>query len=277
MAIDVTCPGCHTRFQVSEKFAGKQGPCPKCKKVITVPSKKDEVVIHAPEVSGPTDSKGQAVLKPISRKEVRLSTTQIAIIAASVLVVLIVAVVLRIQFQGKDSQELRVLTTLGAILLGPALAYAGYTFLRDDELEPYRGTQILLRALACGLVYAATWGIFWFVFLYLNNWKNVPAPSWQIMAVVVPVMVAIGAVAAQASLDFEIGTGALHYAMYLTSTVLLRLLLGMSAHWNAEPLPPRGTPKAQIQVSPTLEPSSRMIAVLKQATDSNFAAQSWRS
>src|SRR6187401_2984774 len=60
MAIDVTCASCKTRFQVSDKFAGKQGPCPKCKKIITVPTKKDEVVIHVPE-SGPKDSKGVLV------------------------------------------------------------------------------------------------------------------------------------------------------------------------------------------------------------------------
>src|SRR6478752_8449019 len=110
MAIDVTCPACHTRFQVSEKFAGKSGPCPKCKKTIKVPEKKDEVVIHAPEVSGPTDSQGRAVLKPISRTEVRLQVPQIVAIVGSVLVVLIAAVVLRLQFHGKDSQQLRIIT-----------------------------------------------------------------------------------------------------------------------------------------------------------------------
>src|SRR5206468_717565 len=98
MAIDVTCPSCHTRFQVSDKFAGKSGPCPKCKATIKIPDKTQEVVIHAPEVSGPTDSKGQAVLKPIARKEVRLQMPQIVAIIGSVLVVLIVAVVLRMQF-----------------------------------------------------------------------------------------------------------------------------------------------------------------------------------
>jgi hypothetical protein len=259
MAIDVTCPGCHTRFQVSEKFAGKQGPCPKCKKIINVPSKKDEVVIHAPEVSGPVDSKGQAVLKPIARKEVRLSTVQIVIIAVSVLTVLIAAVVLRIQFQGKDSLNLRMITTFGAILLGPPLAFAGYTFLRDDELEPYRGKEILLRSLACGLVYAATWGFLWFVF-----WNLEMTPTWPLMAAAVPVMLGIGAVASQASLDFELGTGALHYSMYLAATVALRLILAMQPHWNADPVPPRrGQQKAEIQVSPIHEPSGRMIAAVK--------------
>src|SRR5690242_8110423 len=100
MAIDVTCPACHTRFQVSEKFAGKSGPCPKCKKTIKVPELKEQVVIHAPEVSGPVDSKGVAVLKPIARTEVRLSMPVIAGIVGSVLVVLITAFALRVAYPG---------------------------------------------------------------------------------------------------------------------------------------------------------------------------------
>src|SRR5262245_6594726 len=37
MPILVTCPGCKAQFNVGEKFAGKQGPCPKCKALITIP------------------------------------------------------------------------------------------------------------------------------------------------------------------------------------------------------------------------------------------------
>lgn len=224
MAIDVTCPGCHTRFQVSEKFAGKSGPCPKCKKIIKVPELKDQVVIHAPEVSGPKDSTGQAVLKPIARKEVRLSTPMIVVIVGSVLAVLVTALVLRAQFPG-GKIPLPVLIA-GAILLAPPLAFAGYTFLRDDELEPYRGLSLLVRLLPCAVVYPLTWGLYWFVFAYLGQ-----TPNWQILVVVVPVVVGIGAVAAQASLDLEFGTAALHYSMYLIATVLLRLIMGMPAHW----------------------------------------------
>jgi hypothetical protein len=126
------------------------------------------------------------------------------------------------------------ITIAGSILLGPLLAFAGYTFLRDDELAPYRGTEVLLRSLACGLAFAAIWGAYWFVFAYLNprppaGWQ----PNWQVMAVVVPVMVALGAVASQASFEFELTTGALHYAMYLAVTVLLRVIImgPKAAHW----------------------------------------------
>src|SRR5205823_1655709 len=106
MAIDVVCTACKTRFQVSEKFAGKSGPCPKCKATIKIPEKAQEVVIHAPEVSGPKDSKGQAVLKPISRTEVRLQTTQIVAIVGATVVVLIAAAILRLQ--PKDVQKVAI-------------------------------------------------------------------------------------------------------------------------------------------------------------------------
>src|SRR3954453_12829477 len=164
MAIDVTCVKCDTRFQVSEKFAGKSGPCPKCKATIKIPEAKDQVVIHAPEVSGPKDTTGQPVFKPIARVETKLTTPQIAIIVGSVLVVLIVAFVLRVQFHGKNVPQL--ITMLGSVLLGPPLAFAAYTFLRDDELEPFRGKEVLLRSLACGLAFAAVWGAYCLIFTY---------------------------------------------------------------------------------------------------------------
>jgi hypothetical protein len=57
-------------------------------------------------------------------------------------------------------------------------------------------------------------------------------PNWFVVGGAVAVMVGIGAVAAQASLDLEFGTAALHYSMYLVTTVLLRLIMGMQPHWN---------------------------------------------
>jgi len=230
MAIDVTCIKCHTRFQVSEKFAGKSGPCPKCKSTIKIPELKDQVVIHSPEVVGDKTATGQPVFKPIARTEVKLTTPQIALIVGSVLVVLIAAVVLRVQFHGKHVPQL--ITILGAVLLGPPLAFATYTFLRDDELEPSRGTEVLVRSLACGLVFAAIWGAYWLIFLYFNDWKPLKAPpSWQIMAVVVPVMMAIGAFAAQASFELEVTTGALQYAAYLATILILRLIMNLDPRW----------------------------------------------
>jgi hypothetical protein len=229
MAIDVTCVKCHTRFQVSEKFAGKSGPCPKCKNVIKIPEAKDQVVIHAPEVGGTKTATGQPIFTPIKRTETKLGVPQIAIIVGSVLVVLIAAIILRSQ----PASVKQMMSIIGSVLLGPPLAFAAYTFLRDDELEPYRGTEVLLRSLACGLAFAAIWGAYWLIFAYWYDWKPLPVaePNWQLMAAVVPVMIAAGAFVSQASFELEVTTGALHYGLYFVATVLLRLIMGMDPKW----------------------------------------------
>ena len=49
MSIVVVCPGCRKSFKVSDKFAGKSGPCPNCKRTLQVPTKAEEVKVHAPE------------------------------------------------------------------------------------------------------------------------------------------------------------------------------------------------------------------------------------
>ncbi|MEM7784324.1 MAG: hypothetical protein AAF623_13300, partial [Planctomycetota bacterium] len=82
MAIRVTCTKCHTRFNVSDKFAGQTGPCPKCKASIKIPDKSEEVVISAPKSSGPTDTQGRAIIDPIRRHESKISPIQLTIIGA---------------------------------------------------------------------------------------------------------------------------------------------------------------------------------------------------
>lgn len=228
MAIDITCPGCKTRFQVSEKFAGKQGPCPKCKTVIKIPELKDQVVIHSPELEGPKDSKGQLVLKPILRKETRLSAVQIVAIIGGVVVVLLVALFLRISYAKVPDHEFPLGILIGgAILLAPLLSFAGYTFLRDNELEPYRGIELILRLIPCMIVYPGLWGLFWLVFGYLEFTPQI----WH-YGVAIPILVAIGAFAAHLSLDLEPAQAAFHCGMYLTATVALRLILGLPAAWT---------------------------------------------
>ena len=38
MPIKFECPHCHEALRVKDEFAGKRGPCPKCKKPVTVPA-----------------------------------------------------------------------------------------------------------------------------------------------------------------------------------------------------------------------------------------------
>lgn len=228
MAIDVTCPGCKTRFQVSEKFAGKQGPCPKCKFVIKIPELKDQVVIHTPELEGPKDSKGQLVLKPIARKETRLSAVQIVAIVGVVIAILLVALTLRINYAKVPDHEFPLVILIGgSILLAPLLSFGGYTFLRDSELEPYRGTELILRLIPTSIIYPGLWGLFWLVFGYLEI-----QPELLHYGIAIPIVVAIGAFAAHLSLDLEPAQAAFHCAMYLGATVILRMIMGIPAVWT---------------------------------------------
>jgi cation transport ATPase len=222
MPIPVVCPGCKKRFSVSDKFAGKKGPCPQCKTVIQVPEKGEEVVVHAPEEFGPKDAKGRAVLKPIARKETKVSPLLTGVILLAIVAVLVGAWMLR----SSDGKQPLLLLALGAIALAPPLAWAGYSFLRDDELEPYSGKELSLRILVCSAVYAALWGLVALVTGYVLGGDKVEVLH---MVFIAPVMIGIGTFAAYLSLDLEAGTAAIHCSLYLLVTVTLRLILGLSA------------------------------------------------
>jgi len=129
MPIPVTCPKCHTRFKVSEKFAGQKGPCPKCKEVILVPKLEDEVVISAP-VAGPKDGKGRQILKPIKRKE----------------------------FYVEDKMQMPMwMMVIPMAIVAPLVAYGAYNILKDQEIESFVGQELWLRVLICGAIYALLW------------------------------------------------------------------------------------------------------------------------
>ena len=94
MPIPVICPGCKASFRVSDQFAGKQGPCPKCKAIIKIPAiAAAEVVVHAPEefASGGKDSIGRATAKPIPRPTTKIQAPVVVSIVVSALVTLLVA------------------------------------------------------------------------------------------------------------------------------------------------------------------------------------------
>lgn len=233
MAIHVVCPGCRKAFTVSDQFAGKKGPCPQCKTVITVPTLKEQVTVHAPD-TGPKTAEGRPIFEPIKRKETKLEPIAIFGIVAAVVTTLVIALLVRVN---SPAGVPPMLLGFAAIVLGPPLAFAAYTFLRDQEGEPHRGMALIVRTLACGLVYALLWGAFAFV----PKWAGLDQPLelfWLIM--VIPAMWAVGALAAYASLDLEFGTSAIHYGFYLAITVVL---LGLAGGIGMIAQMPKGRPK----------------------------------
>jgi hypothetical protein len=230
MAILVVCPGCRKRFQVSDQFAGKTGPCPSCKTTIKIPTKSEEVVVHAPELhaGGGKSTTGEIVLKPVSRKDTKFEPTKAAIIVGAVVVVFAAAFFGRGVIPGTEMLN-RLLQGLGLVLVSPALTLAGYTFLRNDELEPYRGKQLALRAGAVAVIYAVLWAAF-----ALSPLREmVTGGELWMWLVVAPPFVVVGGLTALACLDLDFGSGVFHYAFYLVVTIFLGWAAGLGWPWQA--------------------------------------------
>ena len=112
------------------------------------------------------------------------------------------------------------------MVAGP-IVLAGYWFLRNDELEAYQGGELAVRVLICAVVYAALWG--GYALLKAKMFPNAP-PEMYAFALIGPAFVGVGALAALATLDFDFGTGAIHYAFYLLVTVLFCFIIGVPAY-----------------------------------------------
>ncbi|MEM6799736.1 MAG: hypothetical protein AAF589_09495 [Planctomycetota bacterium] len=223
MPITVTCPGCLKRFSVGDQHAGKQGPCPQCKELITIPKLDEQVVIHAPDDGAPKDAKGRSVLKTTKTKDGKFSPIVAGGVGLVSLLVLVVALLARF---GTAPAGLPVLAT-GAVVLGPLLAWAGYGFLRDSELEPYTGNALLVRTLVCGLGFAAGWGAYALLCYQLGGeWPIGSLAPFQ-MLIAAAGAVAAGTLASYASLDLEPTIAGVHCALYLLVTILLRWIMAL--------------------------------------------------
>ncbi len=223
MAITVVCVKCRTRFSVNEKFAGRTGPCPKCKATIRVPTPKEQVKVHGVEEfsSGGRDAAGKLVLKPIARTETKVEPVQVVAIAGAVLGVVVLS-----WLGGGVLARSMVVCTLGLLVISPPLAVAAYTFLRDDEKEPYRGRELLVRAGVCALGYVLLWGAFSYFAVPLLT-----GDLWQWLFIIPPFL-AIGGALPTLSLDLAFGDGVFHYTFYMLVTLGLRWIAGMPWPWS---------------------------------------------
>jgi len=223
MAILVVCNGCHARFQVSEQFAGKSGPCPKCKKVIQIPKLSEtEVKFHdvASFGKGGRNAEGKLVLKPIARSETKLGPLAMLGFAAVALVVMGIAWI-----AGNAVSKSMVLRAVGLLAVAPPVIIGTYWFLRDDEREPYEGKSLWLRAGICALVYVSMWGVYGYVAP-----RVLTGDIWNWLFVAPPFLIT-GALVALATLDLDFGSGFFHYSCFVLVSMVLRWAAGMGWLW----------------------------------------------
>lgn len=219
MAINVVCPGCQSRFAVSEKFAGKTGPCPKCKQPITIPTPAaKEVVIHEPEPAIPTAPGSKPVTIPFRRVDKPVTTLTWVLLGAGAVVTMVTAWMIGRSWQPDPPPDW--LLACGGYLVAIPCVALGYAAIRDRELEPYQGLGLLTRVAICAAVYGSIWLA-----------KGVlPAEStaemWQWLYLG-PLFVFPGALAAYAAFDFDWGAATLHFSFYGLVTALLRWLAGL--------------------------------------------------
>lgn len=230
MPIQVTCSKCKKSFHVSEKFAGKEGPCPSCKAKIKIPdAPAPEIVIHEEAPVGASAVKvggsggaGARSTRPIARKETALNPVSIVLGVVGVAVVVVVAYILR------DTLKANLfLRAIGLALTSIPIARGGYAFLREEELEPHQGLVLWIRSAICGLLYAALWGAMHFVLPLF-------ASDAYAFAALVPagLALAVGGGIAFASLDLDYGNGFIHCCFFTLTSLALGYLIGLDMPWT---------------------------------------------
>lgn len=220
MPIAVVCSSCKTRFNVSEKFAGQTGPCPKCKKPLTVPKVEAAAVqIHEPESTAVTSAGGLVPTKPLPKRDRPVSTTSLLISGGIALAAAAAAFAAR--FVWGPAAAPPWLLGVGAFTVAVPSVLIGYAMVRNRDLEPYRGRPLLLRAMMCATVYAGLWGVHGFLP------PEAMQEMWQWLFLG-PLFFAVGGLAALASLELDWGPAFVHFSLYVLVTVTLRWLAGFA-------------------------------------------------
>lgn len=222
------------RFQVSDKFAGKSGPCPNCKEQIKVPEKDEEVVIHAPDDGAPKDRTGQSVLKPLERTETDVTRKGLLSTIGGVLAAVVVAIGLRVSgfFAVPEDGGFNAMQIGGMIFcciaLAPPLVWSGYSFVRDSELEPYVGQELRNRTLILSAILAALWLLYAFIPSYVLDLQHASEMSFMAFGIIFIIMLGIGAVASAELFELEFIGGLAHSGLYLLAILVLALISGIS-------------------------------------------------
>ena len=227
MAIDVTCPGCFKRFQVSDRYAGMKGPCPSCNVIINIP--KDKLRIAEPDEfeSGGKTMKGRAVLKPIGRQVAVIGGREWGLTALCIVGVFGLALLVGHFHQYIGLWGVRTIALLGTGGVAFGTVIFGYILLRSgDELEYYEGPDLYQRAGFCAGAYTLLWVLFEGIVSYLGA-----QGSFVLWIYLVPFLV-LSIIAAMALFDLDISMGTAHYFIFFFAIIFLRWAIHYGWLWG---------------------------------------------
>jgi len=221
MAIDVICTGCHKRFQVSDQFAGKKGPCPGCQTIIEIPKLEDVVVVHERER---TSTGAPAKLDSIKRQ--RTTASKLELFAALITLTLGLTVTIVGCFvRPEDSTAPGILiSALAGCFFGIGTSLLGYIVLRNPELEIVNDRKTILKAGGIGIMYAFIWRL-----QIIITDSTLTLEDGIILPGVIVLAIALTVTASFLSmvlLDFEFSQGLIHTSLFIGALVIYSLILG---------------------------------------------------
>src|SRR5262249_47779982 len=134
---------------------------------------------------GAKDAKGRSVLKPLVRVETKVKPVRLAAVLLAVVFVFSVAFMLC----GREKKKSLFTLAIGAAFIAPPIVLSGYAFLRNQELEPYRGAALAVRVLICAAVYAGLWAAIWALKHYLVGDAASPEIVQKVFMIAPPIVI----------------------------------------------------------------------------------------
>ncbi len=224
MAINVICPGCMKRFQVSDRFAGQKGPCPSCNTIINIP--KAAIKIHGAEEfeAGGRSATGKLLLKPLARVVEDFHPLKAAFAVVGTLLVLLLTVA--IGFFSISTTTLNIIGLIGLLCVSFPICLFCYQILRNrEELFVMTGMDLhKMIALTAG-IYVVLWFSLEALLWYTDT------SGWPVLIWFLP-MLFFGMLAAHVVLDIDLGNAFLHCLVFSLAVVILRGLVGLGWLWT---------------------------------------------
>jgi len=230
MAIDVICSGCLKRFQVSDQFAGRSGPCPGCKTVITIPTLEDQLVIEESEHK-PGSPGAHTKIDGIARRVgffQRFEVITLCSLFASAAFVAVLTRILHSDPDGDFTVTTGFLFGLGLVLLSLASSVLGYGVLKDSEVEAFDRRTTIIRSAITATIYCLLASAFVTAALLLED----PAdPRTLILTIVGVACLVIASFAPTVLYEMELMQGGLHVAVMICMSSLFCLLANNLQQW----------------------------------------------